>query len=106
VTAVLADDWQENRQTCVDVLCAYLRMPYKPDPGQDGPAPQQLAFQSVGDHVIHLIVSPSELGNCMIADRWSSRAALSRSPTSRMATAASRQLAIGNDAVGGIAHYP
>src|SRR5262249_1027495 len=26
--AGLADDWEENRQTCVDVLCAYLRMPY------------------------------------------------------------------------------
>jgi hypothetical protein len=27
--AGLADDWKEkeNRQTCVDVLCAYLRMP-------------------------------------------------------------------------------
>ena len=24
----LADDWPAGRQTCVDVLCAYLRMPY------------------------------------------------------------------------------
>src|SRR5579859_5410995 len=31
--AGLADDWEKNRQTCVDVLCAYLRMPYDPDPG-------------------------------------------------------------------------
>ena len=31
--AGLADDWPENRQTCVDVLCAYLRLPYDPDPG-------------------------------------------------------------------------
>ena len=31
--AGLADDWEDNRQTCVDVLCAYLRMPYEPDPG-------------------------------------------------------------------------
>jgi uncharacterized protein YjbI with pentapeptide repeats len=30
--AGLADDWEENRQTCVNVLCAYLRMPYEPDP--------------------------------------------------------------------------
>ena len=30
--AGLADDWQDNRQTCIDVLCAYLRMPYEPDP--------------------------------------------------------------------------
>jgi len=43
--AGLADDWEENRQTCVDVLCAYLRMPYDPDPGRD--APEQLAFQAM-----------------------------------------------------------
>jgi hypothetical protein len=23
--AGLADDWKQNRQTCVDVLCGYLR---------------------------------------------------------------------------------
>jgi uncharacterized protein YjbI with pentapeptide repeats len=47
--AGLADDWGEdrqNRQTCVDVLCAYLRMPYKPDPGQDAPEPERLAFRA------------------------------------------------------------
>jgi hypothetical protein len=44
--AGLADDWEENRQVCVDVLCAYLRMPYKPDPGSDAPEPQRLAFQA------------------------------------------------------------
>jgi hypothetical protein len=30
--AGLADDWMENRQTCVDVLCTYLRLPYDKDP--------------------------------------------------------------------------
>ena len=30
--AGLADDWEENRQTCVDVLCGYLRMPYRAPP--------------------------------------------------------------------------
>ena len=40
--AGLADDWEENRQTCVDVLCAYLRMPYEPDPGGDAPEPSGL----------------------------------------------------------------
>ncbi|MFC8669696.1 pentapeptide repeat-containing protein [Streptomyces sp. NPDC057199] len=30
--ARLADDWEEQRQVCIDVLCAYLRMPYQPDP--------------------------------------------------------------------------
>ena len=33
--AGLADDWEKNRQTCVDVLCAYLRLPYHPDAGDD-----------------------------------------------------------------------
>jgi hypothetical protein len=37
--AGLADDWKENRQTCVDVLCAYLRIPYESDPGQNAPEP-------------------------------------------------------------------
>lgn len=26
----LAEDWHNGRQTCIDVLCAYLRMPYTP----------------------------------------------------------------------------
>ncbi len=29
--ARLADDWDEQRQVCIDVLCAYLRMPYERD---------------------------------------------------------------------------
>lgn len=28
--AGLADDWPEQRQVCINVLCAYLRMPYTP----------------------------------------------------------------------------
>jgi uncharacterized protein YjbI with pentapeptide repeats len=44
--AVLADDWEKNRQTCVDVLCAYLRMPYEPDPGAGAPAKEQRAFRA------------------------------------------------------------
>src|SRR6516225_11958430 len=39
--AGLADDWEANRQTCVDVLCAYLRMPYEPDPGEQALAPER-----------------------------------------------------------------
>ncbi|GIG58765.1 hypothetical protein Lfu02_31370 [Longispora fulva] len=30
--AGLADDWEAGRRTCIDVLCAYLRMPYAPPP--------------------------------------------------------------------------
>jgi hypothetical protein len=43
--AGLADDWPENRQTCVDVLCAYLRMPYEPEPAEDAVAADRLAFR-------------------------------------------------------------
>ncbi|HZE37213.1 MAG TPA: hypothetical protein VE172_00225 [Stackebrandtia sp.] len=28
--AGLADDWHKGRQTCINVLCAYFRMPYNP----------------------------------------------------------------------------
>lgn len=44
--AGLADDWEASRQTCVDVLCAYLRMPYEPDPGDEAPEPEQFAFRA------------------------------------------------------------
>ena len=44
--AGLADDWQDHRQTCVDVLCAYLRMPYEPEPGDDAPMEKRLALQA------------------------------------------------------------
>lgn len=43
--AGLADDWEENRQTCIDVLCAYLRIPYEPEPGDDAPAAGRLSFR-------------------------------------------------------------
>ena len=33
--AQLADDWDEQRQVCIDVLCAYLRMPYETDPASE-----------------------------------------------------------------------
>jgi hypothetical protein len=58
--AGLADDWPENRQACVDVLCAYLRIPYEPDPGEQGSAEERLAFQGereVRHTVIRLITA-------------------------------------------------
>ncbi|MFJ6671560.1 hypothetical protein ACIQMJ_10685 [Actinosynnema sp. NPDC091369] len=36
--AALADDWDDHRQMCVDVLCAYLRMPCDP-PASAAPTP-------------------------------------------------------------------
>jgi hypothetical protein len=46
--AGLADDWErrENRQTCVDVLCACLRIPYEPDPGEAAEEPKRLTFEA------------------------------------------------------------
>src|SRR5215471_17998800 len=38
--AGLADDWPESRQTCVDVLCGYLRMPYVPSRGKGTSEPE------------------------------------------------------------------
>ncbi len=34
--AKLADDWREQRQQCVDVLCAYLRMPFTQAEASEG----------------------------------------------------------------------
>ena len=44
--AVLADDWKDNRQVCVDVLCGFLRMPYAPDPGPDADEGKRLSFEA------------------------------------------------------------
>jgi uncharacterized protein YjbI with pentapeptide repeats len=56
--AGLADDWVENRQTCVDVLCACLRLPYDSDPGEDGTQEKRAAYladREVRHTIIRLI---------------------------------------------------
>jgi uncharacterized protein YjbI with pentapeptide repeats len=53
--AGLADDWEENRQTCIDVLCAYLRIPYEPDPGEGAPIPERIAFRAIRE-VRHTVI--------------------------------------------------
>jgi hypothetical protein len=30
----LADEWKDRQQRCIDVLCAYLRLPYSADPSK------------------------------------------------------------------------
>ncbi|WP_457511644.1 pentapeptide repeat-containing protein [Streptomyces sp. TE33382] len=59
--AGLADDAPDDslRQTCIDVLCAYLQLPFTPDPGHD-PAHQEerrryLAFRKVRHTILRLI---------------------------------------------------
>jgi len=53
--AGLADDWKENRQTCVDVLCAYLRLPHEPDPADEAPVKKRLDFYG-GREVRHTVI--------------------------------------------------
>jgi Pentapeptide repeats (9 copies) len=53
--AGLADDWKQNRQTCVDVLCAYLRLPYDPDPGDDAVPATRTAYRAYRE-VRHTII--------------------------------------------------
>lgn len=48
--ARLADDWSEQRQSCVDVLCAYLRMP-----AQDEAPPAANGEQQVRITILRLI---------------------------------------------------
>ncbi|WP_333744921.1 pentapeptide repeat-containing protein [Streptomyces ardesiacus] len=59
--AGLADDAPDDtlRQTCIDVLCAYLQLPFTPDPGYD-PAHQEehhryLALRKVRHTILRLI---------------------------------------------------
>jgi uncharacterized protein YjbI with pentapeptide repeats len=53
--AGLADDWPENRQTCVDILCAYLRLPYDLDPGEDATPADRAAYRA-NREVRHTII--------------------------------------------------
>ncbi|MGW1067389.1 pentapeptide repeat-containing protein [Streptomyces aureus] len=59
--AGLADDapTQDLRQTCIDVLCAYLRLPFTPDPGTDpihlDGHHRYLAFRTVRHTILRLI---------------------------------------------------
>jgi uncharacterized protein YjbI with pentapeptide repeats len=53
--AGLADDWKQNRQTCVDVLCAYLRLPYDPDPGDSADPTERTAYRA-NREVRHTII--------------------------------------------------
>jgi uncharacterized protein YjbI with pentapeptide repeats len=58
--AGLADDWRENRQTCIDVLFGYLRLPYSLDPGEEGEEAARTEFRAdreVRHTVIRVIAS-------------------------------------------------
>jgi uncharacterized protein YjbI with pentapeptide repeats len=67
--AGLADDWPENRQTCVDVLCGYLRMPYEPDPGDEAPGPERLAFRASREvrHTVIRVITAHLKGDAAVS---------------------------------------
>ena len=52
--ARLADDWPEHRQSCVDVLCSYLRMPTHHETRQAAEGEKQVRItilRLIGDHL-------------------------------------------------------
>jgi uncharacterized protein YjbI with pentapeptide repeats len=69
--AGLADDWKANRQTCIDVLCAYLRLPYEPDPGEEAPAPERLAFRASREvrHTVIRVITAHLSGGAAVSWR-------------------------------------
>ncbi|HEV2780992.1 MAG TPA: hypothetical protein VGX25_16530 [Actinophytocola sp.] len=48
--AELADDWAEGRQLCIDVLCAYIRMPYR-DPEDGEREVRRTLFRIIRNHL-------------------------------------------------------
>lgn len=54
--AGLADDWKENRQTCIDVLCAYLRLPRESDPGGTGATTVERRAYQEGREIRHTVI--------------------------------------------------
>jgi hypothetical protein len=73
--ADLADAWAQQRQTCVNILCGYLRMPYEPEPASDVPREMPVAFciASGVNTLSHgrrskngVIVTRTKRGNCLL----------------------------------------
>ena len=48
--AELADDWGSGRQLCIDVLCAYIRMPYR-DPEKGEQEVRRTLFRVIRNHL-------------------------------------------------------
>lgn len=53
--AALADDWKEQRQMCIDVLCGYMRLPYQPVPTQHQSMHGQPDYK-VGEREVRLAI--------------------------------------------------
>ncbi|SDX78298.1 Pentapeptide repeat-containing protein [Amycolatopsis xylanica] len=55
----LAQDYQPQRQTIVNVICAYLRMPFTPDDKNDE-ARQELQVRQTAERLLHLHLQPGK----------------------------------------------
>jgi uncharacterized protein YjbI with pentapeptide repeats len=66
--AGLADDWEDGRQTCIDVLCAYLRSPYDPpaDP-QQCPSPDDKEGVATFKTELRAALEQQQVRHAMIA---------------------------------------
>jgi hypothetical protein len=64
--AGLADDWKENRQICVDVLCGYLRLRHEP-----GGLSSEVAMNEVHHTVIRVITAHLRDDDATLSAVWS-----------------------------------
>jgi uncharacterized protein YjbI with pentapeptide repeats len=69
--AGLADNWADNRQTCIDVLCAYLRLRYGREPRHGEKA--QMAFQDDREvrHTVIRVIAAHLRGDATVS--WQGR---------------------------------
>jgi uncharacterized protein YjbI with pentapeptide repeats len=57
----LADDWPQHQQMFIDVLCAYLRLPYEADPGSSRHVPEDREVRQTVVRVIRAhLLDPAE----------------------------------------------
>ena len=59
--ARLADDWAEQRQQCIDVLCAYLRLPFDPEIPEGGEVELRLSLVRL---IVGHLVPDAEISWC------------------------------------------
>jgi uncharacterized protein YjbI with pentapeptide repeats len=69
--AGLADDWEKNRQTCIDVLCAYLRLPYDRAPAEDTSRSDHLDFRASREvrHTVIKVISAHLMAGAAVSWR-------------------------------------
>src|SRR5262249_47806659 len=64
-----ADDWEQNRQTCVDQLCRRLRQHYNPDPGEKAARADRAAYRADREvrHTIIQVITTHLRGDAAVS---------------------------------------